>query len=168
MKQLFNAIAAVGVLESMIFIGGIVYAAILWVRGVSPALLRLGNGIAKRKIALFAKQDHMISLKSLLTDSKLFRSSNIIEIGTMRDLGRAESATIFLLFWHDWVSEIDGILEKKADRCALIVYAPYEKGRIPDAQMTKLDAHRHTTVTNFRGRLLNDIMASMITTSYES
>jgi hypothetical protein len=68
----------------------------------------------------------------------------------------------------DWMSEIDEILRNKSDQCALIIYAPYDKGRIPDIEMAKLDGHRHTAVTNFRGRLLNDIMASMITTSCEN
>jgi hypothetical protein len=33
--------------------------------------------------------------------------------------------------------------------------------------MRNLDGKRHTAVTNFRGRLLNDIVTAMITTSYE-
>jgi hypothetical protein len=33
--------------------------------------------------------------------------------------------------------------------------------------MKKIDGHRHTAVTNFRGRLLNDILTAMMTTAYE-
>jgi hypothetical protein len=146
---------------------GIGWAFSLWLRGISPALLRLGNGLAKRKIALFAKSDNASSLKHLLMDSKLFKAKNIIEICQVNDIGRAERATMFLVFWHDWASDIGKILSIKPDECALIVYAPYDQGRIPDAQMKDLDGKRHTAVTNFRGRLLNDIVASMITTSYE-
>jgi hypothetical protein len=46
----------------------------------------------------------------------------------------------------------------------MIVYAPYNKGRIPDDQMENLDGKRNTSVTNFRGRLLNDVVTAMITT----
>ena len=74
---------------------------------------------------------------------------------------------MYLVVWHDWAADIVEILRQKPDQCALIVYAPYDRGRIPDGQMTLLDGKRHTAVTNFRGRLLNDIVASMITTSYE-
>jgi len=162
-----NTLGYIGALESILFIGGIIYAVALWMNGVLPALLRLGNGLAKRRIALFAKGDNASSLRNLLMDSKLFRVKNIFEISKKEDIGRAESATMFLVFWHDWANDIDEVLSKKSDECALIVYAPYEKGRIPDAEMKKLDNRRHTTVTNFRGRLLNDIVASMITTSYE-
>lgn len=145
------------------------FAITIWVfaRGIAPALWRLGNGLAKRKIALFAKGDNVASLRDLLLDSKLIQPENIIEITRVEDVGRAEPATLYLVFWHDWAVDIDAILDEKPDKCALIVYAPYDKDRIPTDQMKKLDGKRHTAVTNFRGRLLNDIVASMITTSYE-
>lgn len=167
MNGLMNAFGYIGAIESILFIGGIVYAVALWANGVLPALVRLGNGLAKRKIALFAKADNARSLKSLLIDSKLFKTSNIIEIEKRDDIGRAEAATIFLVLWHDWASAIEEILRKKSDQCPLIIYAPHDKGKIPDAEMAKLDGHRHTAVTNFRGRLLNDIVVSIITTTSE-
>jgi hypothetical protein len=136
-------------------------------KGITPALWRLGNGLAKRKIAIFAKGDNAVSLRNLLVDSKLLKAKNIIEITQVGDVGRAEPATVYLVFWHDWDTDIDEILRQKPDECALIVYAPYDRDPIPVDQMIKLDGKRHTAVTNFRGRLLNDIVSSMITTSYE-
>lgn len=157
----------VATIETIILVGGIVSGVVLWIRGILPALLRLGNGLAKRKIALFAKGDNLASLTHLLTDSALLKSTNLISITKPEDIGRAELATMYLVVWSDWAKDIQAILDKKSDKCALIVYAPYEGGRIPDEQMRLLDGKRHTAVTNFRGRLLNDIVASMITTSYE-
>lgn len=125
---------------------GIGWAFSLWFRGISPALLRLGNGLAKRKIALFAKGDNVSRLRSLLVDSRLFRDKNICEIRKSEDVGKAESATLYLVHWHDWASDIEKILGKKPDECALIVYAPYDQGKIPDAQMKNLDGKRHTAV----------------------
>lgn len=167
MNWLSTPLGWLWILEDAVFVLFILYAFSLWARGIGPALWRLGNGLAKRKIALFAKGDNLDSLVGLLTDSTLFKRSNIIEVRKKEDVGRAESATLFLVFWHDWTNEIDDILSRKSDQCALIIYAPYDKGRIPDGTMAKLDGYRHTAVTNFRGRLLNDIVASMITTSYE-
>src|SRR5258708_14231858 len=96
-----------GKIESVIFVVGITYAVSLWARGISPALLRLGNGLAKRKIAIFAKGDNSSSLKSLLLDSKLFNEKNIRLIGTPKDISSAESATMLLVYWHDWATDID-------------------------------------------------------------
>lgn len=138
-----------------------------WAKGIFPAVLRLGNGLAKRKIALFAKPNDSESLKALLTDSGLFDAKNIISITSSNDIGKAEQATLFLVYWPDWSNEIDSILRKKTDGTALIVYAPISNGRVPDEISSKINSHRNSILTNFRGRLLNDIVASMITTSYK-
>jgi hypothetical protein len=157
----------VSIIDTIVLIIVIVRAAILWFMGISPVLFRLGNGLAKSKIAVFAKNDNLGSLRSLLLDSKLFKSKNILEIASKGDIGKAEEASVYLVYWHDWVDNIEEILSKKPDKCALIVYAPYYLDKIPVEQMKNLDDKRHTAVTNFRGRLLNDIVTSMITTSYE-
>jgi hypothetical protein len=171
MDQLINTAsgfwAIVGVIDTGILVGAAIYAIVLWAKGVTPALLRLGNGLAKRQIAIFAKADHVSSLSNLIIDSKLFSEKNIRGITTKEDIGRAEGATLYLVYWPDWTEEIDAILSMKTDKCALIVYAPSGQGRISEERMAELDNKRHTTVVNFRGRLLNDIVASMITTSYE-
>jgi hypothetical protein len=138
-----------------------------WGIGIFPALLRLGNGLANRKIAVFAKGDNLVSLRDLLLDSHLFSKSNIIDITKKNDISRAQSASVFLVFWHDWIGDIQEIFAGMKESSALVVYAPYDKGPISDENMTFLDGRRHTAVTNFRGRLLNDIVVSMITTGYE-
>ena len=157
----------VGYAEAAVLVCGLLWALVLWWRGILPVLLRLGNGLAKRKIAIFATGDNLTSLKSLLLGSGLFLAKNIFEVAKLDDIGQAESATVFLVFWHDWEKDLQEILRRKRDKCPLIVYAPVSKGRIPDGQMSALDGVRNTSVTNFRGRLLNDIISSMITTSYE-
>jgi hypothetical protein len=163
----WNVVDTIWIIEGAIVVVGVGYGIFLWVRGISPALLRLGNGLARRKIAIFAQSDNFSSIKSLLMDSRLFKGKNICSITKKEDIGRAEDATMYLVFWPDWSNDIEDILSQKPDKCALIVYAPYDRGRIPDEQMKRLDGKRHTAVTNFRGRLLNDIVASMITTRYE-
>ena len=101
------------------------------------------------------------------THQKRRGSKNILEICGSQDIGKAEEASVYLVFWPDWIQNIDEILNEKPDKCALVVYAPYNLPRIPEDQMVKLDGKRHTAVTQFRGRLLNDIVTSMITTHYE-
>ena len=147
----------------IIFIIGVV----IWFKGILPVLLRVGNGLAKREIAIFARGDNLVSLKNLLLDSGLFKKSNILEISTNGDIGKAEDKTVYLIFWHDWSERIDDILSQVKDKTALIVYAPQELGFIPPDAMAKLNEKRNVMVTNFRGRLLNDITTSIITTSYK-
>jgi hypothetical protein len=165
--RIIDGINIVGTVQTLVVIALFLYGAYLWIRGIGPVLYRLGNGLANRKIAIFAKTDNRSSLKNLLLDSGLFREKNIIEIGGSQDLGKAEEASVYLVFWHDWANEVDEILRMKPDKCALIVYAPYNMEKIPTEQMANLDGKRHTAVTQFRGRLLNDIVTSMITTRYK-
>lgn len=159
-----NNLGNIGTLIALVLF---IIVVITWIRGIAPALLRLGNGLAKRKIAVFAKGDNLGSLKSLLIDSKLFSKNNIIEIAKKEDVGCAEKATLFLVYWQDWASDINLILNQKMDGTALVVYAPQDLGRVPDEEVKKINDHRNTILTNFRGRLLNDLVVSMITTSYE-
>jgi hypothetical protein len=158
LEYLHLAVFIVGIIATII-------AAVAIARGIAPVLWRLGNGLANRKIALFAKAENLPSLKHLLLDSKLIHADNILEVTAAGDIGRATEATVYIFFWHDWVDDIDAILNQKPDSCALIVYSPYDREKIPPEQMKKLDGKRHTAVTNFRGRLLNDVITSMITTT---
>jgi|LNFM01.1.fsa_nt_gb hypothetical protein len=149
---------------TIIAIGAGIWAIVLWARGITPVLIRLGNGLAKRKIAVFAQGDTLASLEALLNDCKLFGKANIISIGTAGDIRKAENASVYLLNWMDFRDHIDEILHLKKDQTPLVVHAP--PGAIPQDQMVKLANARNVAVCNFRGRLLNDLVTSMITTSY--
>ena len=163
------------ILKSLNFLGyvstiivGITFflAIVAWFRGITPALVRLGNGLAKRKIAIFAKSDALSSLNSLLIDSGLFLEKNITKITKEDDFGKSEGSTLFLVYWPDWKNEIVKIKDLKQDNEALVIYAPRSAGLISENVMGELDKGRNVTVVNFRGRLLNDMVTAMITTGY--
>ena len=123
--------------------------------------------LSKRSIAVFADAEYT-SLESLLKDSKIFANSKIIKIHK-NDLSKAAKETIFLVHWKDFKDKIDDILRMKADQTVLIIYAPQHEGRVePQSVMDQINSHRNTIVVNFRGRLMNDILVSLITTSYDS
>ena len=150
---------------------GILVIAILigiyqWFVGITPALLRLGKGLAGREIAVFAEGDDFTSIKSLLIDSKLFNKKNIIHI-TKTEIRKAEKYSLFLAQWESISSHLDNILSLKKDGTALLIYAPQEEGFISKEDMVKINQHRNVIVANLRGRLLNDIVTTLITTSYE-
>jgi hypothetical protein len=113
---------------------------------------------------VFASGDALRSLEELLHDCKLFGRSSIIPVPSGADIGKAEDASVFLLNWADFDQHIDAVLHKKKDKTPLIVHAL--PGAIPPAMMARLANQRNVAVCNFRGRLLNDLVTSMITTSY--
>ena len=175
MENIFNQITnffnhpffiIVGGLATILMIIGFFYTAYLVIKGVFPVWYRLGMGLSKRKIAIFASTEFE-SLKSMLVDSKIFEKNNVIQINK-NDLKKAEKETIFLVHWKDYQEKIDDILALKKDSTALVVYAPQSEGKIePQEKMDKINLHRNAIVVNFRGRLLNDILTSLITTSYD-
>ncbi len=124
---------------------------------------RLGKGLAKRKIAIFA-EDEFEPLKAILTDSKLFKEKNIVQIAR-NEIGKEERCSLLLVHYKPFAKHMEEILQRKKDSTALIVYAPSEEGRLEQEVMNNINARRNSLIVNFRGRLLNDVFISMITTS---
>lgn len=138
----------------------------LCVSGFIPVLMRLGNGLKRRKIAIFAKGDMSASLHALFADSKLFNTKNITIVTHEGDFGRAEDASVFLVHWPDWPDEMARIIALKMDASPLVVYAPQGKGPVPPHTIALLEKQRNVALANLRGRLLNDVVASLITSAY--
>ncbi len=157
----------VGYATTVYFLLTLALGLYVWFKGILPALVRLGNGLSRRKIAIFAKGDNLKTLMNLLEDTKLFNKRNMIDISSFGDFGRAERATVFLIFWDDWQIEIEEILRATKDSTALVVYAPKGPGSIPTNIFEKLNSKRNVMLSNFRGRLLNDILVSLMTTGYQ-
>ena len=153
----------IGGISTLVMIGGFIWGIWVFLRGIVPVWLRLGFALSKRKIAVFAEREFS-SLKSLIDNSKIF--SEVIQIHK-NDLKKAEKQTIFLVHWKDYKDEIDDILRIKKDSTALIVYRPSNEEIIDDQNLAKINNERNSIIVNFRGRLLNDIFVSLITTAYE-
>jgi hypothetical protein len=152
--------------STLLMIGGSLYTVFLIIKGVLPVWYRLGRGLSKGRIAVFASTEYG-SLESMLVDSNIFKKKNIMQING-NDIKKAEKADLFLVHWKDYATKIDEIIEIKKDGIALIVYAPQSEGRIEEpATLAKINNQRNSIIVNLRGRLLNDILISLITTSYE-
>ena len=158
-------IGFVGGVSTVWLIISLLYTLCLWSKGILPVWYRLGMALSKRKIAVFATTDFP-NLRGMLVDSRLFAPSNIIQIDRA-SLKKAQSATLHLVHWKDFKMQLDDILRIKRDSDAIIVYAPQSEGLIDAANFDKINAERNAIIVNMRGRLLNDIFTSMITTNYE-
>jgi len=150
--------------STVVVIATAAYSIFLVSKGVFPVLWRLGYGLSKRKIAVFADGKFDI-LKDMLVDSRLFREKNILRIDR-ESIKKARDISLLLVHWDACKEVIDQILDIKDDGDALIVYAPQDEGRIDDASRDTINSNRNAIIVNFRGRLLNDILTSMITTGY--
>ncbi len=171
MQEIFNFFShpifvVIRGVTTLILIVGILYSAYLWARGILPVLYRLGTGLSKRRIAVFAEAEFE-SLKNMLIDSRIFKEENIVRIHK-NDLKKAEAFTLLLVHYKPFADKMEEILRLKKDAHALIVYAPQSEGFIAKEIMEKINGERNSIVVNFRGRLMNDILGCMMTTSYEA
>ena len=153
----------VGGISTLIAVLAFVYSMYIIFAGLIPVWIRLGKGLSNKKIAVYADSE-FDNLKDLLLDSGLFKQKNIERISAS-SLKKGERHTMMLVNYIEFSTKISEILKYKKDSDALIIYAPQKDGRIDQHLMDEINENRNSIVVNFRGRLLNDIIVSMITTS---
>ncbi len=156
-----------GSVSTLFLIGTALYTFYLIVKGVLPVWYRLGMSLSKNKIAIFADANTFNNLRNVLIDSGLFSDRNIYQVA-QGSIGNAQSKNLFVLHWACFKGNIDDVLRIKKDATGLIIYAPQEEGRIEPDDIEKINRHRNVTIVNFRGRLLQDVFVSMVTTKHSS
>ena len=157
-----NLVGTIGTVA--LIIGGIV-TVIAWIRGIFKPLWRLGLGLSRRQIAIIASSDDCVSLTSTLQKSDLFSKKNIHVITSQNDAKDLMSENLMLLKLSGSPISLKSVLENKKPDAALVIYA--KLGELQPADFQLLDEHRNVSVTNFRGRLMSDLLNTMMTTSYE-
>jgi hypothetical protein len=144
---------------------GIIYRIICIVMGVSPLVFRIGKAVWRRKIAVIGSAESYTTLYECIADSGIFKKKNVIHI-TTANIDKAKEYSVLLVDWESINSKIDQIfMARQNHNCAVIIYA--KAGSIPHEKMAEIANKANTVVVNFKGRLLNDILNSLITTSFE-
>ncbi|MCX6721575.1 MAG: hypothetical protein NTY04_00040 [Candidatus Staskawiczbacteria bacterium] len=158
-----------GGISASLIVFGVLINIVLATVGVAPLLWRLGYGRWFRKIAIVANSGHYEDLRTDLISSGIFRKGNIFSISS-QNLAKVKDGDLMLVHYKSFSeTEIKTILSNKKSKSGMIFYFPEKtlENKI-SAEMTKeIGAKENTTIVNFRGRLLNDIVTTLITTSYE-
>lgn len=160
-----------GGISATILVAGILLNFIFWILGIAPLLLRLGYGRWFRNIAIVSNDEYFNSLKNDLIQSGLFREKNIFQISP-QSLSKVREYNLLLVHYQSFTEKsIKKILEHKRSKAGMIFYYPgysaKNKKIIPDKLFNEINNMENVTLVNFRGRLLNDIVITLITTSYE-
>ncbi|QWD79265.1 hypothetical protein ICV01_06330 [Polynucleobacter sp. MWH-Spelu-300-X4] len=159
---LFNIVGGISV--SITFIA-ITYKVVCFFWGVTPLMLRLGISLWKRKVAIFGDESSFSSLKLMLIDSGIFKEKNIIKIDLI-DLAKAKKLDIFLVDWNSSKDHINQIFDfRPNNQTPVIIFA--SPGKIPEENLSDIANRSNTVIVNFRGRLINDLLTSLVTTSYD-
>ncbi len=160
-----------GGIASVLVLLGFLFNFVFWLLGLWPLLWRLGYGRWSRKIAIVAKAEMYADLKKVLVKSGIFREGNVSQISSS-SLSEVKESDLLLVHYQSFTEQqIRTILSNKRANSGMIFYfpeyAPQQGIKISDAMLKRINNEENTTVVNFRGRLLNDIVTTLITTSYE-
>lgn len=160
----------VGFLTTVFGIILFIWAIVSWFLGVYPLFLRLGFGRWSRKIAIAANDDMYSSLKIDLVDTGIFRDKNIYQIKE-NALAKIKDATLVLIHYQSFTEDqIKNIILNKRSDSGFIFYFPEftpPTTVIPASMMKEINNQQFTTIVNMRGRLINDIVITLLSTSYE-
>ncbi len=158
-------IDVVGVLTTVFAIALFIWTIISWCLGVFPLFLRLGFGRWIRKIAIVANDEKYASLKSDLVDTGIFREKNIYQIKNDA-LAKVKDATLALVHYQSFTeAEVNVILANKKADAGFIFYFPEftpPATVIPLNMMKAINNHPFTIIVNTRGRLINDIVTTLL------
>lgn len=124
---------------------------------LGKAAWRFGLALFKKKIAIVASNDDYRDLKE----------DNIIRVSD-KHLTKAQDALLLIVVYEYLDKEhFRTIVSRKNARCGLIVYYPPERGRVSPEDMAILSKTAFTALCNFRGRLVNDVLLMMLSTSFK-
>ena len=138
-----------------------IIARILWER---PILLRFWFGRRFRDIAIVAKNDQFSQIESDLKSSGIFKNIRSVLPWSLWEVKKHNLLVVhYESFSKDEIKEIVSYKEPKA---WMIFYHPNADTRIPNEMMRMIGNKQNTSVVNFRWRLLNDIITTLLTTSY--
>ncbi len=159
----------VGLVTTAVSILIFLAAVVGWVLGIAPLMYRLGLGRWSRKINIAAEGSAYSSLETDLIDSGVFRKNNIQPI-SKSTLSKVKDANLILIDYASFTeAEIKTIISNKKSSAGMVVYFPdfSPTNRIPEDISKLINNEPHSVLANFRGRLINDILVTLLSTSYE-
>jgi len=167
MIEIFNHpfFVLVGGITVVFSLVGVAYGVVCWFFGVTPFLFRLGWSLWGRKVAVFGSTDAYQNLKATLTDSGLFWESNVLHI-PIQNIDKAKTQSVFVVDWESFGDHVERVFDARSShQVPIVIFA--RPASIPPDKMSDIANRSNTVVVNFRGRLLNDVLTSLLTTSYE-
>lgn len=163
-RLFFEIIGAVTVIAAII--GGLsVFFG--WSAGIFMVMKRLGLGRWYRKVLIVSDVNSGQALKEDLVGSGVFREKNIKVIGEQNISEVKNSDLILLDYWSISPKKSLVVISNKQSSAGLVVYSPMKNERIADEVTERINDEPFTTLVNMRGRLVNDLLITLMSTSYD-
>lgn len=156
----------VGIITTTVTIFGGIALFLGWLSGVFLVMKRLGLGRWYRKILIVSTNDGGQTLKKDLVDSGVFREKNIT-IANDNNLADIKDGDLILYDYWKLPECINDVLRNKQKGAGLIVYSSANKQSVPGDVVEMVNKEPFTVLVNMRGRLVNDILITLMSTSYD-
>ena len=128
--------------------------------------IRLGF-VWKKGCGFRKRPDDFHVIKSDLASSGLVKEKNIERVSVEQRSSLNEALLIVFACRDDKRSTSKRLLSERTLRCGLVVYCPDGPSALTREEMPEINAAPFATVCNFRGRLINDILLMMLSTSFK-
>lgn len=160
----------IGILQIVIWLIKLIISFIAWILGILPLFKRFGFSRWYRKIDIVANSESYGRLRDDLLDTGIFRKTNINWIPSNSITKVADSSLLLIDYNSVSAEDIKNILSYKKAEAGCVFYFPEfdpPKKTIPIEIMKEINNHPFTIVVNCRGRLINDILTTMLSTGYD-
>lgn len=135
--------------------------------GVAQAAWRFGLALFGKKIQVIAGEADYQDIYEDLTDSGLIKGRNIQRISDKHQAKTRDALFLIVVYKYLKSNDFEAVIRGKSPRCGLIVYCPPEKGRLEPGEIELLNQVAFTVLCNSRGRLVNDVLLMMLSTSFK-
>lgn len=164
-----NVVNIAGLICTSVCIVATIGTVIVWSRFIIPVLRRFGMVIWKRQIAIVSNDPSLVtSIEIDLTSTHMLRKKNLcgIPINNLKDLPKYSVVIIDCGSFSE-EAKLAKVIDDMDASIGVVLYCRPGCKRLSDELMMKVNNSSRVILTNFRGRLVNDIVASLVSTPYE-
>lgn len=130
--------------------------------GVTPLAWRFSIAVWNKKIGIIANEDQFQRIFNEIDSAKVVKTKNISKISTSNIEISKEKG--LLVVDYDYYQDLKYLITlRKTTQVSVVIFA--RPNQIAREEMDFLSTKPNVIVTNFFGRLLNDIVVSMVSTS---
>lgn len=145
----------------------VVLAVVVMIVGnLAKPLWRFGKARWKKPILIYGNSEQYGSLKKDFVATGIVRERNVSRADADHMGEIAEAWTIVICADGIEDDDVIRILEAKPPRCAALVYAPPNR-RLGPAAYKECNMREHVAVCNMRGRLTDELILTLFTTSFK-
>ena len=166
-EVIFKAWTVISSILTMVGVVSLAFVIIGCISGLTQAITRFGLALFGKKVAVFASVDDFHVIKSDLASSGLVKEKNIERVSVEQQSSLNDALLIVFACRDDNKEHIKEAVARKSSRCGLVVYCPDGPSALTQEEMAEINAAPFATVCNFRGRLINDILLMMLSTSFK-